>query len=75
MKLRSLMPWGSPAVRNPVPDRKAASSFVSLAADGRASWTGRSYAALAREGFMRNPVAHSCVRLVSETTASVPMLL
>jgi HK97 family phage portal protein len=70
MKLRSLMPWGSPAVRNPVPDRKAASSFVSLAADGRASWTGRSYAALAREGFMRNPVAHRCVRLVGHLLLS-----
>ena len=39
-------------------------------AEGRAHWTGRSYAALAREGFMRNPVAHRAVRLISEAAAA-----
>jgi HK97 family phage portal protein len=33
------------------------------------------YAALARTGFMQNPVVHRSVRLIAETTAAVPMLL
>ncbi|WP_283194979.1 phage portal protein [Rhizobium sp. AN80A] len=81
MKFRSLLPWGSPAGRKPVPERhdvperKAATGFVSLTSQGSASWTGRSYAALSREGFMRNPVAHRCVRMISEAAASVPLLI
>jgi HK97 family phage portal protein len=81
MNLRSLLPWGNAAGRNPVParqavtERKAAGGFMSLTSEGRASWTGRSYAALAREGFMRNPVAHRCVRMVSEAAATVPLLI
>ncbi len=42
---------------------------------GRPVWTPRDYAALAREGFMRNPVVYRCVRMVSEAAASVPWLL
>lgn len=34
----------------------------------------RNYAGLAREGYMRNPVAHRAIRLVSEAAASVPWL-
>jgi HK97 family phage portal protein len=33
------------------------------------------YATLARDGFMRNPIAHRAVRLVAETAAAVPWLL
>ena len=40
-----------------------------------AAWSGRSYAALAREGFMKNPVAHRAVRMISETAAAAPWLL
>jgi HK97 family phage portal protein len=58
-----------------VPERKAAGGFLSLTSEGRASWTGRSYASLSREGFMRNPVAHRCVRMVSEAAACVPLLI
>lgn len=75
MRLRSLLPWSSAAGRRTVPEKKAAGGFMSLAAGGRASWTGRSYAALSREGFMKNPVAHRSVRLVAEAAASVPWLL
>lgn len=56
-------------------EMKATSGFIALARDGQAHWTGRSYAALAREGFMRNPVAHRAARLVAEAAASVPLLL
>jgi phage portal protein BeeE len=72
MNIRSFLPW---AGRSAVGEKKAASGFLSLAAQGQASWTGRSYAALSREGFMKNPVAHRCVRLVSEAAACVPFLI
>jgi HK97 family phage portal protein len=75
MNIRSFLPWGFTAGRNAVAEKKAASGFLSLAAQGQASWTGRSYAALSREGFMKNPVAHRCVRLVSEAAACVPFLI
>ncbi|MBB3539755.1 MULTISPECIES: phage portal protein [unclassified Rhizobium] len=75
MRLRSLLPWGSAAGRKAVPETKTAGGFMSLTAEGRASWTGRSYAALSREGFMKNPVAHRSVRLIAEAAASVPWLL
>ena len=44
---------------------------------GRARRAGhrRDYAALAREGFMRNPVVHRSVRLISETASAIPWLL
>ncbi|WP_246735966.1 phage portal protein, partial [Agrobacterium sp. a22-2] len=37
--------------------------------------SGRSYGVLAREGFMKNPVAHRAVRLIAEAAAAVPLLL
>lgn len=42
---------------------------------GRAVWTPRDYAALAREGFQRNAVVHRAVRLLSEAAATVPLVL
>jgi phage portal protein BeeE len=57
MKLRSLLPLASATGRKGVSEKKAAGAFMSLAAEDRASWTGRSYAALSREGFVKNPVA------------------
>ncbi len=42
---------------------------------GRATWSSRDYATLAREGVMRNAVAYRCIRMISEAAASVPFLL
>jgi HK97 family phage portal protein len=42
---------------------------------GRAVWTPRDYAALAKEGYQRNAVAHRCVRLISEAAACAPLVL
>ncbi len=56
-------------------ERKDARGFIALQLAGEASWTQRDYAALAREGFMRNPVAHRAVRMIAEAAASIPWLL
>ncbi len=53
-------------------EQKAA--FLACTLTGQAHWSGRSYGTLAREGFMKNPVAHRAVRLICETAASVPWL-
>nr|WP_323052975.1 phage portal protein [Siculibacillus lacustris] len=49
--------------------------LLAWASQGRPVWTPRDYAALAREGYVRNPVVHRAVRLVGEAAASVPWLL
>ena len=56
------------------PDIKAAPAFA-LYGEGRAVWTPRDYAALAREGFQRNAVVHRAVRLVAEAASSLPLTL
>ena len=81
MKNPFRLPWRAAAARAPLhdaahrPRETKGSGLVALAAGARAQWTGRSYAALSREGFVRNPVAHRCVRLVAEAAASVVWLL
>ncbi|MCB8836105.1 phage portal protein [Aurantimonas sp. VKM B-3413] len=42
---------------------------------GSDAWTERSYPALARTGFMQNPVVYRSVRMIAETAAAIPMLL
>lgn len=72
------MNWNWPWKRDGgriVPERKSGMGFVALHAAGEARWTRRDYAALAREGFMRNPVVHRSVRLIAETASAVPWLL
>ncbi|MDZ7822844.1 MAG: phage portal protein [Ahrensia sp.] len=49
--------------------------FIALHNSLSAGWTSASYPALAREGFMKNPIVHRCVRLISETAGSMPWLL
>ncbi|PJI45592.1 MAG: phage portal protein [Rhizobium sp.] len=75
MRLPFRLPWVFPAEQGTVSEAKAAAGGVSLVAgEGEARWTGRSYAALSREGFMKNPVAHRTVRLVAEAAAAIPWL-
>ncbi|WP_246617476.1 phage portal protein [Rhizobium populisoli] len=52
-----------------------ASGFAIVSGEGAAHWSGRSYAALARTGFMRNPVAYRAMRMVAEAAAAVPWLI
>ncbi len=76
MRLPFRLPWGAAADQGAVAERKAAGGGLALVAgEGRAQWSGRSYGTLAREGFMRNPVAHRTVRLIAEAAAAVPWLL
>ena len=66
-------PWKVGSVA--VPEKKSGTGFVALHAAGEAHWTRRDFAALAREGFMRNPVVHRSVRLISETASAIPWVL
>lgn len=61
-------------VRRAASDRMA-NGFVALHMDHGASWIARDYTPLAREGFMRNPVAHRCVRMIEEAASNVLWLL
>lgn len=54
-----------------VPESKSGQPLIALQLSNSASWTPQSYSALCREGFARNPVVHRCVRLISESAASV----
>ncbi|MEI5677590.1 MULTISPECIES: phage portal protein [unclassified Mesorhizobium] len=71
-------PWPRDAGNGSVrPERKSGNpgGFVAIHAQGEARWTRRDYATLSREGFMRNPVVHRAVRLISETASAIPWLL
>ncbi|HZS63556.1 MAG TPA: phage portal protein [Xanthobacteraceae bacterium] len=59
------------------PETKASriARLIALESGGRARWTPRDYAALAREGYMRNAIVHRAVKLVAENAASVSFLL
>jgi HK97 family phage portal protein len=50
-----------------------ARALIALANTGRAQWTPRDYASLARAGFEKNVIAYRSVRLVSEAAAAVPL--
>jgi HK97 family phage portal protein len=59
--------------RGLAPARKSAPAFVAWHSSARAHWSGRDYAAFARDGYGANAVAHRCVRLIAEGVASVPL--
>lgn len=51
----------------------AGHTLMTLSALGPAQWSGRGYASLVSQGFMRNPVVYRCVRLIAETANRVPL--
>lgn len=70
------LPWRRPAGRTAVPETKSSGGFTLVAAQATmARRTGNSYSAMAREGFMNNPVAHRAMRMIAEAAASVTWLL
>jgi HK97 family phage portal protein len=77
MRFPFRLPWqGVAAGERAVPERKTFSGgVIAFSGEGRSEWREKGYAALAREGFMRNPVAHRSIRLIAEAAASVPWQL
>src|SRR5690606_6698988 len=71
-------PFHNPFRRAHTPPEQKASrtgALVALFSEGRARWTPRDYAALAREGYQRNAVAYRCVRTIAEAVADLPLVL
>ena len=68
---------GATAMAAPAVEAKASrtAALIAFEQHGRAAWTPRDYAALAREGFMKNAVVYRSVRMIAEAAASVPWLL
>ena len=59
------------------PEMKASRTAKVLAFEsgGRARWTPRDYAGLAREGYLTNAIVHRAVRLIAENAAACSYLL
>jgi len=49
-----------------------AARLVAMESGGRARWTPRDYAALAREGYARNAIVYRAVRLIAESIGAPP---
>jgi HK97 family phage portal protein len=60
-----------------VPETKASrtAQLIQFDSGGRARWTPRDYASLAREGFLKNPIVHRSVKLVAENVAAASLIL
>ena len=50
-------------------------TMIALQLQGRARWSSRDTAGLARMGVMRNAIAYTCIRRIASAAASVPWLL
>src|SRR5690606_9132040 len=63
-------PWAErpkdAAARLEMRGAQAAPGVVALHVHGEAIWTRGDYSALAREGFMRNPVVHRSVQMIAQ---------
>ena len=58
------------------PEQKASrTALVTLESGGRARWTPRDYAALAREGYVRNAIVYRAVRLLAESIGALSFVL
>ncbi len=49
------------------------SGQVTWLGTGKANWTARGYAALSREAYSKNVIAHRSVKMVSECAATIPL--
>jgi HK97 family phage portal protein len=49
--------------------------LIALESGGRARWTPRDYAALAREGYARNAIVYRAVRLIAESVGALSFVL
>jgi HK97 family phage portal protein len=77
------LPWRrnrrASAIARQVPEAATKSAYGPIGfafhAPGDPAWTAPDYASLARQGYLRNPIAYRCVRMIAETCAAVPWLL
>jgi HK97 family phage portal protein len=60
-----------------VPETKSSRTarLLAIASGGRAHWTTRDYAGLAREGYLGNAIVHRAVRLIAENAAACSFLV
>jgi HK97 family phage portal protein len=58
------------------PEKKSSriAQLIAFQSQGRARWTPRDIASLAREGYMKNAIVHRAVKLVAETVGQVTWL-
>lgn len=68
-------PFGRRRAGAPEVKESRVGAVIALGGAGRARWTPRDYAALAREGFAKNPVAYRCIRMIAEAAASTPLVV
>ena len=54
-------------------EHKQAQALMTVTSLGEAAWSRRSYPALAREGYVKNPVVNRCVRMIAESATRVPL--
>jgi HK97 family phage portal protein len=81
--MKFALPWrrsgagGEAVTRSQPHDRKSVYGLngFTLHTPGDAKWSAQNYAALAREGYTRNPIVYRAIRLVAETASAVPWLL
>src|SRR3954468_8798301 len=62
-------------LRPPEAKTSRTARLIALESSGRARWTPRDYAALAREGYVGNAIVHRAVKLVAENAAACAFLL
>ncbi|NVO15486.1 MAG: phage portal protein [Rhodoplanes sp.] len=70
-------PFRAPRESSPLSREQKSSRvarLVQIESGGTARWTPRDYAALAREGFVKNAVAHRAIKLVAENVAALTYL-
>lgn len=69
------LPFLTRAAASPEAKASRTGGLIALISGHRPRWTPRDYAALAREGYQRNPVAHRCVRMIAEAVGQVAFTL
>ena len=62
-------------LRAPETKTSRTAQLIQFESGGRARWTPRDYAALAREGFLKNAIVHRSVKLVAENVAAAGLML
>ncbi len=62
-------------LRPPEQKQSRSARLIALDGGGRARWTPRDYAALAREGYQSNAIVHRAVRLIAESIGALSFVL